>query len=167
MESYNQAVNLSLAVVNLDSSVYKTMIRSGLVNYLNSQYLLVQQLNNENEMKKFVMASKILLNDLQAIPVSQCAGRTRNPNPMLNSCDNMVDFKTPVYQEALINTQNMSNSNVSKYTGDFNENTFNTRITNDCYGCYMYPKPFETFGNPTTHPTQNNKNADYNQYSQF
>lgn len=191
MESYEQAVDLALMVVNLDKSIYKTMIRGGLVQYLNSQYPLVSKLNNKHEMSKFVLAAKILLNDLQAIPVSQCPGRTCS-SCMSNKCDKQVNYKTPVFEEALIDPQNVTNSNVTKYLDDFNPNTFNPQISRmsqplDTIGLYQdnshesimnysnltgfgpeaKVRLEEHFGNPTTHPVPDSKNAYYSQYSRI
>jgi hypothetical protein len=189
MESYEQAVDLALMVVNLDKSIYKTMIRSGLKQYLNSQYSDILKLNNKYEMDKFVLATKILLNDLQAIPVSSCPGRECS-SCMVNKCDSSVNYKTPVYEEALIDPWNVTNSNVTKYTDGFNPRTFNPKISRmaqplDTIGLYQnrMHEPImncgkstgygpetkvrleENFSSPTTHPIQEVKNTLYNQYS--
>ena len=189
MESYEQAVDLALMVVNLDKSIYKTMIRSGLKQYLNSQYPFVVRLNNKHEMDKFILATKILLNDLQAIPVSSCPGRECS-SCMVNKCDSKVNYQTPVYEEALIDPFNVVNSDVTKYIDGFNPNTFNPNISRmiqplDTIGLYQnkmheplmnYGKSTgygpqtkvrleEHYSNPTTHPVQDVKNTSYNQYS--
>lgn len=191
MKSYVQAVDLALMVVNLDKSVFKTMIRSGLVKYLNSQYPQVLNLNNQHELNKFVLASKILLNDLQAIPVSQCPGRTCSDNT-LNDCDKQVNYKTPVFQEALMDSNNVTNSNVTRYLDGFNPNTFNPNISRasqplDTIGLYNNNQNYlmthssnvagygpeakvrvqENFNNPTTHPVSDSKNTYYSQYSRI
>jgi hypothetical protein len=168
------------------------MIRSGLKQFLNSQYPYVSRLNNKSEMDKFILASKILLNDLQAIPVSNCSGRECS-NHMLNNCDLKVNYKTPIFQEALIDSQNIVNSNVSKYLFEFNPNTFNPQISRlaqplDTIGLYhndlqeplMDYEKIDGFGpeakvkleerftnptTPTTHPISDGKNTFYNQYS--
>jgi hypothetical protein len=166
------------------------MIRSGLKNYLNSQYPYVLKLNNNQEMDKFVLASKILLNDLQAIPVSSCPGREECSNCMLNNCDSKILYKTPVYEKALIDPYNVVNSNVTKYIDGYNPNTFNPQISRmsqplDTIGLYQdnthksmmnYNKSTgygpetkvrleEHFDNPTTHPIPDAKNTLYSQYS--
>lgn len=192
MESYEQAVDLALMVVNLDKSVFKTMIRSGLTQYLNSQYPMIAQTNNKHEMDKFVLASKILLNDLQAIPVSQCSSRTCNYGCMMNNCDKNVNYKTPVFQQALIDPENVVNSNVTRYLDDYNSNTFNPQISRmqqplDTIGLYQdnthqsmnnfnnytgfgpeaKVRLEEHFNNPTTHPVPDARNAFYSQYSKL
>jgi hypothetical protein len=189
MESYEQAVDLALMVVNLDKSIYKTMIRSGLKHFLNSQYQYVIRSNNKHELDKFILASKILLNDMQAIPVESCPGRELGYN-MTNSCDSSLNYQTPVMEEALIDPFNVVNSNVTKYIDGFNSNTFNPHISRmsqplDTIGLYQnnaheplmnYGKPTgygpqakvhleEHFSNPTTHPVQDARNTFYNQYS--
>lgn len=189
MESYEQAVDLALMVVNLDKSVYKTMIRGGLKQYLNSIYPYVLKLNNKHEMDKFMLASKILLNDLQAIPVNSCDGRTCS-SCMMNNCDRQVNYKTPVFEEALIDPFNVTNSNVTRYIDGFNSNTFNPTLSRmsqplDTLGLYQNTKnePLmnfgkstgygpeikvrneEHFGNLTTHPIPDTKFATYSQYS--
>jgi hypothetical protein len=191
MESYEQAVDLALMVVNLDKTIFKTMINSGLVQYLNLQYPQVLKLNNQHEMNKFVLASKILLNDLQSIPVSNCPGRTY-PNRMLNECDNQVNYKTPVFQEALIDPNEVTNSNVSRYLDGFNPNTFNPKMSRisqplDTIGLYSDNSDYlmahgssiagygpeakvriqENFNSPTTHPIADTKNTYYSQYSRL
>ena len=189
MESYEQAVDLALMVVNLDKSIYKTMIRSGLKHFLNSQYSIIIRLNSKHEMDKFMLASKILLNDLQAIPVSSCPGRECS-SCMINKCDSTVNYQTPVFEEALIDPFNVVNSNVTRYIDGFNPNTFNPQISRmtqplDTIGLYQnkmheplinYGKSTgygpqtkvrleEHFQNPTTHPVQDVRNTLYNQYS--
>ena len=189
MESYEQAVDLALMVVNLDKSIYKTMIRSGLKQFLNSQYSIIIRLNSKHEMDKFMLASKILLNDLQAIPVSSCPGRECS-SCMINKCDSTVNYQTPVFEEALIDPINVVNSNVTRYIDGFNPNTFNPQISRmtqplDTIGLYQnkmheplinYGKSTgygpqtkvrleEHFQNPTTHPVQDVRNTLYNQYS--
>lgn len=189
MESYEQAVDLALMVVNLDKSIYKTMIRSGLKQFLNSQYSIIIRLNSKHEMDKFMLASKILLNDLQAIPVSSCPGRECS-SCMINKCDSTVNYQTPVFEEALIDPFNVVNSNVTRYIDGFNPNTFNPQISRmtqplDTIGLYQnkmheplinYGKSTgygpqtkvrleEHFQNPTTHPVQDVRNTLYNQYS--
>jgi len=189
MESYEQAVDLALMVVNLDKSIYKTMIRGGLKQYLNSQYPFFARLNNQNEMNKFILASKILLNDLQAMPVSSCPGRECS-NCMVNKCDSSVNYQTPVYEEALIDPFNVVNSNVTRYIDGFNPHTFNPQISRmsqplDTIGLYQNKthEPLTNYGkstgygpqtkvrleehysNPTTHPVQDVRNTHYNQYS--
>ena len=189
MESYEQAVDLALMVVNLDKSIYKTMIRSGLKQYLNSQYPLVVKSNNKHEINKFILASKILLNDLQAIPVSSCPGRECS-NCMVNKYDPTVNYKIPVYEEALIDPFNVVNSNVTRYIDGFNPNTFNPQISRisqplDTIGLYQNKihEPLINYGkstgygpqikvrldehyqNPTTHSVQDARNTLYNQYS--
>jgi len=194
MESYEQAVELALMVVNLDMSVYKTMIRSGLKNYLNNRYVQVSKLNNIHEMNKFTLASKILLNDLQSIPVSSCGGRSCPSCSlcMVNSCDSNVNYKTPVFEEALIDPYNVVNSNVTKYIDGFNPQTFNPQISRmtqplDTIGLYQDNK-HENINNfhrltgygpstkvkinensctPNTHNVSDSKNTSYNQYSSF
>jgi hypothetical protein len=138
MESYEQAVELSLMVVNLDKSIYKTMIRGGLKQYLNSVYPYVAKLNNEHELNKFVLASKILLNDLQAIPVNSCGGRTCS-SCMMNKCDSSVEYQTPVFEEALIDPLNVVNSDVTRYIDGYNPNTFNPQIS-------RLSQPLDTIG---------------------
>lgn len=189
MESYEQAVDLALMVVNLDKSVYKTMIRSGLIQYLNSQYPLVMRLGSEHEVNKFILASKILLNDLQAIPVNNCDGRA-SLSCMANSCDRKVNYKTPMFEEALIDPYNVTNSEVTRYLSGFNPNTFDPYLSRlsqplDTIGLYQnkidepimnYGKSTgygpeikvrreENFGNLNTHPIPDTKYASYSQYS--
>ena len=189
MESYEQAVELSLMVVNLDKSVYKTMIRGGLKQYLNSKYLLISELNNKHEMDKFILASKILLNDLQAIPVNSCGGRTY-PNCMVNKCDSTIDYQTPVFEQALIDPFNVVNSEVTRYINGYNPNTFNPEISRlsqplDTIGLYQNKlhesmmnygsltgygpsakvRLEEHFQIPTSHPISDTKNTTYSQYS--
>jgi hypothetical protein len=189
MESYEQAVELALMVVDLDKSVYKTMIRGGLKHYLNSKYPLISRLNNKSEMDKFILASKILLNDLQSIPVNSCGGRTCS-NCMVNKCDSTVDYETPVFKEALIDPFNVVNSEVTRYINGYNPNTFNPQIsrltqpldtiglyqnklhepimsygTSTGYGPATKVRLEEHFGNPTTHPISETKNTMYSQYS--
>ena len=191
MESYEQAVELSLMVVNLDKSIYKTMIRGGLKQYLNSKYQFVLRLNNKHEMDKFIFASKILLNDLQSIPVNSCGGRTCS-SCMANNCDSRstVGYQTPVFEEALIDPFNVVNSEVTRYINGYNPNTFNPQISRlsqplDTIGLYQNKlhEPImnygsltgygpsskvrleEHFGNPTTHPVPDTKNTMYSQYS--
>lgn len=138
MESYEQAVELSLMVVNLDKSIYKTMIRGGLKQYLNSKYPLVAKLNNKNEMDKFILASKILLNDLQAIPVNSCGGRSCS-SCMINKCDSSVEYQTPVFKEAIIDPLNVVNSDVTRYIDGYNLNTFDPQIS-------RLSQPLDTIG---------------------
>lgn len=189
MESYEQAVDLALMVVNLDKSIYKTMIRSGLKQYLNSQYSVVIKSNNKHEINKFILGSKILLNDLQAIPVSSCPGRECS-KCMVNKYDPTVNYQTPVYEEALIDPFNVVNSNVTRYIDGFNPNTFNPQISRisqplDTIGLYQNKthEPLINYGkstgygpqikvrldehyqNPTTHSVQDARNTLYNQYS--
>jgi hypothetical protein len=189
MESYEQAVDLALMVVNLDKSVYKTMINTGLKQYLNSQYPLVSRLNNSHELNKFVLASKILLNDLQSIPVNSCGGRSCS-SCMINKCDADVDYQTPVFEEALIDPENVVNSNVTRYIDGYNPNTFNPQLsrmaqpldtiglyqdnaresirnysTSTGYGPNAKVRLEEHFSNPTTHPVSDVRNASYSQYS--
>jgi len=191
MESYEQAVDLALLEVNLDKSIYHTMIRSGLKNFLNSQYKVILQSNSEHEMNKFILASKILLNDLQSIPVNSCPGRECS-SCMVSKCDKSVNYKTPVYEEALIDPYNISNSNITKFTDGFNPNTFNpvlSRISQplDTLGLYQNKlnEPIMNFSNLTgygplakvqseknltnqiTHPIPNTKKTLYNQYYTF
>lgn len=131
MESYEQAVDLALMVVDLDKSIYKTMIRSGLKQYLNSQYeAIIANSHDSKLINRFVLASKILLNDMQSIPVNSCGGRTLTncascSNCMVNKCDSNVNYKTPVYTEALIDPFNVVNSNVTRYIDGFNSETWN------------------------------------------
>lgn len=189
MESYEQAVDLALLVVNLDKSVYKTMIRGGLKQYLNSQYPRFARINNKNEMDKFILASKILLNDLQAIPVNSCDGRTCS-SCMMNNCDAKVNYKTPIFEEALIDPFNVTNSSVTRYLDGFNPTTFDPQISrlsqpldtiglyqntlneplmnfgkNTGYGPEVKVRNEEHFGNLTTHPIPDTKYATYSQYS--
>jgi len=188
MESYEQAVDLALMVVNLNKSVYKTMIRSGLIQYLNSQYPLVARLGSEHEMNKFTLASKILLNDLQAIPVNTCDGRACT-SCMMNNCDKNVNYKTPVFNEALIDPSNVTNSQVTRYIDGFNNNTFDPNLSRlsqplDTIGLYQNQvnEPImnfgkltgygpevkvrkENFGNLNSHPVPDTKLASYSQYS--
>jgi hypothetical protein len=193
MESYEQAVDLALMVVNLDKSVYKTMIRTGLKQYLNSQYPYVLRTNNKNEIDKFRLASQILLNDLQSIPVSSCPGRECS-SCMVNKCDSSVNFQTPVFEEALIDPFNVVNSNVTRYIDGFNPNTFDPQISRmtqplDTIGLYQNKlyEPIMNYGHstgygpqtkvrlqdnfsnlqtqPNTHPIQDTRNTYYNQYS--
>lgn len=190
MESYEQAVNLALMVVDLDKSVYQTMIRGGLKQYLNSQYAIISKTNNKNEINKFVLASKILLNDLQSIPVNSCAGRSCSYNCMVNNCDKNVDYKTPVFQEAIIDPYNVTNSQVTRYIDGFNNNTFNPTISRmtqplDTIGLYhdnsnqsinnfsrisgYGPEAkvmmTENFNSPNSNIISDGKNTLYNQYS--
>jgi hypothetical protein len=175
-------------VVNLDKSVYKTMIRSGLKQYLNTVYNTIPK-DNKKEMNKFILSSKILLNDLQAIPVNSCAGRTCS-SCLINDCDKNVNYKTPVYEEALIDPYNITNSNVTRYNDKFNTNTFNPQLSRlsqplDTIGLYhdnvnlslanydrisgfgpeAKVRNEEHFENLTTHPINDTKNATYSQYS--
>jgi hypothetical protein len=189
MESYEQAVELALLVVYLDKSIYKTMIRSGLKQYLNSKYPLVAKLNNKYEMDKFMLASKILLNDLQAIPVNSCGGRTYS-NYMENNCDSELDYQTPVFNEALIDPFNVVNSKVTRYINGYNPHTFDPQISRlsqplDTIGLYQnnLNESMNNYGNltgygpsakvrleehfqsPITHPISDVKNTTYSQYS--
>jgi hypothetical protein len=159
MESYEQAVDLALMVVDLDKTVYATMIRSGLKTYLNSRYLFVKNLNSQAEMNKFMLASKILLNDLQSFVVNNCGDRTCT-NYYLNTnnlCrENYQDptpsiFQTPVFEEAQLDPINVVNSNVTKYLDGFNPDAFNPKFSRlaqplDTIGLYDVPKKF----NPNT-----------------
>lgn len=191
MESYESAVDLALMVVNLDKSVYKTMIRSGLKQYLNTVYNSIAK-DNKKEMAKFILSSKILLNDLQAIPVNSCGGRTCTNcfNCMMNECDKNINYKTEVYDEALIDPYNITNSNVTRYNDKFNPNTFNPQLSRlsqplDTIGLYhdsvnlslanydrisgygpeAKVRNEEHFENLTTHPINDVRNATYSQYS--
>lgn len=204
MESYEQAVDLALMVVNLEKSVYKTMIIGGLKQYLNSQYPNIARSNNSHELNKFVLASKILLNDLQAIPVNSCRNRNSTSNSNSNrganelcsnceknKCDEEINYQTPIFSEALINPPNVVNSNVTRYIGGYNPNTFNPQISRlsqplDTIGLYQnkFHNPMTNFNNsvrgygpeskvrleehsrnPTTHPVSDSKNTLYSQYS--
>lgn len=182
MESYEQAVDLALMVVNLDKSVYKTMIRSGLKQFLNSQYQNLTRNNmSKNDNDKFLLASKILLNDLQAIPTNSCGNGRTCSNCMTNECDKNVSYETPVYKEALIDPLNVVNSNVTRYLGGFNPNTFDpsySRLSHplDTLGLYKINNDnpvenrvkidegkLENFSN--THPIHEARNTLYSQYS--
>ena len=193
MESYEQAVDLALMVVNLDKTIFQTMSKRGLVQYLNSQYSLVLKVNNKHELDKFTLASKILLNDI-AVPVAQCNASTERGSCLdcatVNEDENQVNYKTPVFEEALMSAPNVTNSNVTKYLDGFNSNTFNPRISRmsqplDTIGLYQdnthqsimnYSNSIgfgpeakvrvqEHFNNPTTHPVADARNAYYSQYS--
>jgi hypothetical protein len=151
MESYEQAVDLALMVVDLDKSVYKTMIRTGLKQYLNSQYALLLKSQDNKSIGKFMLASKILLNDMQSIPVNSCGGRTSTTcascsSCMVNKCDSDVNYKTGVYQEALIDPFNVVNSNVTRYIDGFNGETWNPEFSRmaqplDTIGLYQSNNP--------------------------
>jgi hypothetical protein len=183
MESYEQAVDLALMVVNLDKDTYKLMLRGSLKDFLNTQYSQIIKTNNNHEINKFILASKILLNDLQAIPVSSCPYRESFYN--LNNCDKNVNYKTPVFEEALIDPDNVVNSNVTKYIDGFNPNTFSRMAQPlDTIGLYHtdvkmrnynnYDKFYgpeqkirnkEHFISPSSHPVKDVKNTYYSQYS--
>ena len=171
MESYEQAVDLPLMVVNLDKSIYKTMIRDGLKNFLNSQFHYIEKLNNQHETNKFILASKILLNDLQSIPVLSCSGR----NIMYNqSCDKNVNYKTPSFEDALINPNNVSDKNITQYLFNFNMNTFNPNVSRmsqplDTIKLYNENPNIKSnnLNSPNSHPLHDSKNTTYNQYSEF
>ncbi|AYV80303.1 MAG: hypothetical protein Gaeavirus28_2 [Gaeavirus sp.] len=157
MESYEQAVDLALMVVSLDKSIYQTMLRPGLKNYLNEMYPKIKELKNKPELDKFVLASKILLNDLQAIPVENCNSGTGCPyNRMQTTQDADIDFKTPVFKEALIDEDNIVNSSVSRYLDGYNKNTFNPQISRlqqplDTLGFYhsYLGEPLNDYSKPT------------------
>jgi hypothetical protein len=189
MESYEQAVDLALMVVNLDKSIYKTMLNTGLKQYLNSLYHQILQNNNEHEKNKFVLASKILLNDLQAIPVNNCDGRICSSCAM-NNCDKKINYKTPVFNQALLNSENISNSQVTNYLDKFNPDTFDPNFSRlvqplDTIGLYQnnineilsfdkisgYGPEIkvrkENFANLNSHPISDTKLTSYSQYSSF
>lgn len=160
MESYEQAVDLALMVVDLDKSIYSTMIRSGLKTYLNSRYLFVKQQNSQSEMNKFVLASKILLNDLQSFVTNNCGDRTCNNyySNTNNLCNvNFQDptpsmYQTAVFEEAQLDPNNVVNSNVTRYTDGFNPDAFNPKFSRlpqplDTIGLYDSPHNFEQQAN--------------------
>jgi hypothetical protein len=187
MESYEHAVQLALMVVNLDESIYKTMIRSGLKKYINTEYQNIIKSNNKQEINKFILASKILLNDLHTIPVNHCSNISCQNNQMINKCDSSVNYLTPVYHSALIDSNNVVNSNVTKYIDGFNPNTWNPQISTmtqplDTIGLYKTNNSThftkltgyrpeakirinDNLQNIITHPIQDAKNTTYSQYS--
>lgn len=131
-----QMINLALLEIDLDKTIYIRMTKNDLKRYLSVLHSQILELNNKKIYDKFLLSSRILLNDTQTMPMMNCM-RGTSINTLYNPSDRTVNYKTDVYEKALIDPKMVVNSNVTEYIDKFNPETFNPKFSDSRH-------PFDT-----------------------